>query len=99
MANLEIQGINVKCETSKYTEYRIEMHFKTPETKEGMLKSFDFYVSDVSSRNDLTYDRIEELINEKIEDMNLEITEISSINVKEVHKFKKSAYEDGKYYS
>ena len=100
MATLEIQGIEVDCETTKHiTEYRIEMHFKTPETSDEMVNSIDFYVShEASSRSDLTFSKVEELINEKVEDMDLEITEISSISVKEVNKFKKSVYQDGENY-
>jgi hypothetical protein len=98
MANLEIQGIDVKFETSKYTEYRIEIHLKTPETDEGMIDTADFYLAEPNSRSDLTFDRIEEIVNEKLEDMDIEVLEISNIEVKEVTKFKKSVYQDGENY-
>lgn len=101
MATLDIQGIKVNCETSKHlTEYRIEMHFKTPETDEDMINSIDFYVSHVvDSRSDLTFDQVEELVNYEIEDMGLEIIEISNLKVKEVNTFKKSEYQDGENYT
>lgn len=99
MATLDIQGIQVDCETTTFlTSYKIEMHFTNSETDEDMLKSLEFR-TDADSRSDLTFDRIETLINEKVEELDFEIDEISNIRVKEVNTFKKSVYKDGEYYS
>jgi hypothetical protein len=99
MATLDIQGIKVDCETTSYiTAYKIEIHFTNSETDEDMLKSLEFR-TDADSRSDLTFDQIEEIINEKVEEMDLEIDEISNIRVKEINTFKKSEYQDGEYYS
>jgi ribosomal protein S12 methylthiotransferase accessory factor YcaO len=101
MATLDIQGIKVNCETTSYlTDYKISMHFIRPETNDDMLESMEFTVRSESAqkRSDLTFSKVEELLNEKIEDIDLEITEISSIRVKEVKTFKKSEYQDGENY-
>lgn len=89
MAEITIQGESIEVETSGYMspEYEIVVNFKTPETEEGMIKSLTIPTTE-SSRSDMTFDVVQEYITEKFEDRDLEVTEISSVRVREVEVIK-----------
>lgn len=100
MTTVDIQGISVEMKTTTYlTTYEINFNFIYDETDDDHVSCATIRTN-VSNRSDLTFDQVEEEINEWIEDRDLEVHEISRIAVKEVETFKKSVYrEDGENYT
>lgn len=93
MAELEIHGESLEVDTVSFSSpsYYVEICFKTNDTDEGMLKSYTSMMTDVSSRRECTFDKVQQELNdisEKLKERGIEITELSSIKVREEENIK-----------
>ena len=95
MAELTIQDESIDFETISRTRYKVEVRFKTDEKPDKIL-TFSFNPSlymdkTIPSRSDLTFDKLETIINEYLEerDFKYPIDEIYDIKVEECNVFKR----------
>lgn len=89
MAEITIQGESIEVTTSGYSmpDYEIVVNFYHTETEEGMVSSLTIPTSE-SSRSDMTFETVQNYIDEAFEDTDLEVTEISSVRVREIENIK-----------